>query len=86
MVVSWGTKRVLTEEEPPLNSSLILAAKRTYRKDPLNNFKRYTGGWNISNRHYWAVSMQTFYISLLRNTSFKLDNGVVTSLLLPRQH
>ncbi|XP_015085775.1 uncharacterized protein LOC107029009 isoform X2 [Solanum pennellii] len=54
MVVSWGTKRVLTEEEPPLNSSLILAAKRTYRKDPLNNFKRYTGGWNISNRHYWA--------------------------------
>lgn len=54
MVVSWGTKRVLTEEEPPLNSSLILAAKRTYRKDPFNNFKRYTGGWNISNRHYWA--------------------------------
>ncbi|XP_006345646.1 uncharacterized protein [Solanum tuberosum] len=54
VLVSWGTKRLLTEDEPPLNSSLILAAKRTYRKDPLNNFKRYTGGWNISNRHYWA--------------------------------
>lgn len=36
------------------NSSLILAAKRTYRRDPLDNFKRYTGGWNISNTHYWA--------------------------------
>ncbi|KAK6782132.1 hypothetical protein RDI58_019928 [Solanum bulbocastanum] len=54
VLVSYGTKRLLTEDEPPLNSSLILAAKRTYRKDPLNNFKRYTGGWNISNRHYWA--------------------------------
>ncbi|XP_009787592.1 uncharacterized protein [Nicotiana sylvestris] len=51
------TKRYLAESpngEPPLNSSLILAAKRTYRKDPFDNFKRYTGGWNISERHYWA--------------------------------
>uniref|UniRef100_A0A9I9CYM1 Transmembrane protein n=1 Tax=Cucumis melo TaxID=3656 RepID=A0A9I9CYM1_CUCME len=36
------------------NSSLILAETRTYRKDPLNNFQRYTGGWNIKNKHYWA--------------------------------
>lgn len=36
------------------NSSFILAADRTHRKDPLNGFKRYTGGWNISEQHYWA--------------------------------
>lgn len=36
------------------NSSFILAAHRTHRKDPLNDFKRYNGGWNISERHYWA--------------------------------
>ncbi|OVA03304.1 hypothetical protein BVC80_517g5 [Macleaya cordata] len=36
------------------NTTLILAAKRTHRKDPLNSFKRYTGGWNISEQHYWA--------------------------------
>ncbi|XP_031096709.1 uncharacterized protein LOC116000966 [Ipomoea triloba] len=57
-VIFGERRRVLDEEpndvEPPLNSSLILAAKRTYRKDPLDDFKRYTGGWNISNRHYWA--------------------------------
>lgn len=63
LVGSWGTKRFLDEtldasEEPPLNSSLILAAKRTKRKDPLDGFKKYTGGWNISNKHYWAVSSQ----------------------------
>ncbi|CAH1423013.1 unnamed protein product [Lactuca virosa] len=34
------------------NSSLILADKRTRRKDPNNDFKYYTGGWNISNEHY----------------------------------
>lgn len=70
VVVSWGTKRFLAEDEPPLNSSLILAAKRTYRKDPLNNFKRYTGGWNISNRHYWAVSIQAEHTF----TGLKVDN------------
>lgn len=40
-----------------VSSSLVLAAERTYRKDPLNGFKRYTGGWNIRERHYWAVSL-----------------------------
>ncbi|XP_024976319.1 uncharacterized protein LOC112514220 [Cynara cardunculus var. scolymus] len=33
-------------------SSLVLAEKRTRRKDPINDFKYYNGGWNISNDHY----------------------------------
>lgn len=36
------------------DASVALAAQRTFRKDPLNGFQKYTGGWNISNRHYWA--------------------------------
>ncbi|XP_062221670.1 uncharacterized protein LOC133921003 [Phragmites australis] len=36
------------------NSSFVLAADRTYRKDPLNGFRKYPGGWNISELHYWA--------------------------------
>jgi hypothetical protein len=61
MEFSWGTRRPVVEApigEPVDNSPvLVLAPKRTYRKDPLNDFKRYTGGWNISDRHYWAVSL-----------------------------
>lgn len=38
------------------NSSFVLAEHRTFRKDPLNAFNRYAGGWNISEVHYWAVS------------------------------
>ncbi|XP_062220608.1 uncharacterized protein LOC133920011 isoform X2 [Phragmites australis] len=41
------------------NSSFVLAADRTYRKDPLNGFRKYPGGWNISELHYWAVSFNT---------------------------
>ncbi|KAA8521611.1 hypothetical protein F0562_012284 [Nyssa sinensis] len=58
VVVSLGTRRLLaggpSGNESVLNSTLALAAERTHRKDPLDNFKRYTGGWNISEQHYWA--------------------------------
>ncbi|TYH12378.1 hypothetical protein ES288_A06G062800v1 [Gossypium darwinii] len=56
-VLPWRKieRRNLVEgNEGANNSSLILAEKRTQRKDPLNDFKKYTGGWNISNQHYWA--------------------------------
>ncbi|RRT48816.1 hypothetical protein B296_00035980 [Ensete ventricosum] len=43
--------RILVE-----NTSFVLAAERTQRRDPLNGFKAYTGGWNISDLHYLAVS------------------------------
>ncbi|KAG6493922.1 hypothetical protein ZIOFF_048927 [Zingiber officinale] len=36
------------------NNSFVLAAQRTHRKDPLDGFSRYPGGWNISELHYWA--------------------------------
>ncbi|CAH8384523.1 unnamed protein product [Eruca vesicaria subsp. sativa] len=36
------------------DASVALAAQRTFRKDPVNGFQKYTGGWNISNHHYWA--------------------------------
>jgi len=53
-VLPWKTRRSMAEDAPS-NTSLILAQRRTTRKDPLDNFNRYTGGWNISNRHYIAV-------------------------------
>ncbi|XVE71554.1 hypothetical protein DITRI_Ditri10aG0160500 [Diplodiscus trichospermus] len=55
-VLPWRKieRRHLAEGSGGDNSSLILAEKRTQRKDPLNDFKKYTGGWNISNEHYWA--------------------------------
>ncbi|KAF5751864.1 hypothetical protein HS088_TW02G00883 [Tripterygium wilfordii] len=34
--------------------TLLLASGRTKRPDILRGFKRYQGGWDITNRHYWA--------------------------------
>ncbi|XP_010537917.1 PREDICTED: uncharacterized protein LOC104812456 [Tarenaya hassleriana] len=36
------------------NGTLVLAAERTHRRDPLNNFQYYTGGWNVTDSHYIA--------------------------------
>ncbi|KAM0956331.1 hypothetical protein ACFX2A_025122 [Malus domestica] len=61
MGYQWGIGRLLMEGVkgpfgPPVEcSSIVLAAQRAQRKDPLNGFKRYTGGWNISDYHYWAL-------------------------------
>ena len=74
--IEKGVKRNLLEEgensETPVNSSyLILAAKRTYRRDPLDDFKKYTGGWNISEKHYWAVSIYIQFILKFSNVPLK---------------
>jgi hypothetical protein len=54
--------RRFTAEDPAdkivaANSSFALTVNRTYRKDPLNGFRKYPGGWNISEVHYWDVSL-----------------------------
>ncbi|GAA0151438.1 hypothetical protein LIER_10159 [Lithospermum erythrorhizon] len=56
-LASLGAKRLLADglgDDYLYSSSLVLAEGRTYRKDPLDGFKKYTGGWNISEKHYWA--------------------------------
>ncbi|XP_043702993.1 uncharacterized protein LOC122653122 [Telopea speciosissima] len=53
--IPWGTRRSVIEGNDTTNSSfLIFAEHRTYRKDPLNGFKYYAGGWNLNNKHYLA--------------------------------
>ncbi|KAG8382805.1 hypothetical protein BUALT_Bualt05G0115900 [Buddleja alternifolia] len=35
-------------------STLVLAENRTKRPDILLKFRKYRGGWDIANKHYWA--------------------------------
>ncbi|KAJ0680145.1 hypothetical protein HanPI659440_Chr16g0621051 [Helianthus annuus] len=63
-VINRGIERILLETAVgDDNSSLVLADKRTRRKDPSNDFKYYTGGWNISDHHYIFVSLNFIYAS-----------------------
>lgn len=38
-------------------SEPIRQQDHTIRVDPLDNFKKYSGGFNITNKHYWSVSV-----------------------------
>ncbi|KAF4373103.1 hypothetical protein F8388_019285 [Cannabis sativa] len=59
----WGKSPTMSFVEGPFMapvedySSVVLAAERTRRKDPLDGLKLYTRGWNISDHHYWAYSL-----------------------------
>ncbi|XP_028119619.1 uncharacterized protein LOC114317120 [Camellia sinensis] len=63
------------ESEVP-TSTLVLAANRTKRPDILRGFKRYRGGWDIANKHYWTSVGFTgavgFILSLVWFVSFGL--------------
>ncbi|KAH9746502.1 transmembrane protein [Citrus sinensis] len=39
---------------PEMLEPLLLASNRTKRPDILNHFRSYQGGWDITNKHYWA--------------------------------
>ncbi|KAK7269849.1 hypothetical protein RIF29_22614 [Crotalaria pallida] len=53
---SWKNEvtRVAPAPGPNGDDALVLAANRTNRPDILRGFRRYRGGWNIVDRHYWA--------------------------------
>ncbi|TVU22176.1 hypothetical protein EJB05_31858 [Eragrostis curvula] len=36
---------------------LVLAEERTRRPDVLRHLRLYEGGWNVTNKHYWAVGL-----------------------------
>ncbi|KAK9115407.1 hypothetical protein Syun_022204 [Stephania yunnanensis] len=56
--------------------ALVLAANRTDRPDVLRGFKHYHGGWNITDRHYWAsvgfTGSSGFILAILWFISFGL--------------
>ncbi|CAI0388997.1 unnamed protein product [Linum tenue] len=59
LVAPFGIRRHLaddnsTEVGDGNSTTFVLAGERTRRKDPSDNLEIYTGGFNISNLHYWT--------------------------------
>ncbi|XP_066346179.1 uncharacterized protein [Miscanthus floridulus] len=65
----WRRSLADAAAAPPANNSLVLAAARTHRSDPFANLTAYSGGWNISDEHYWAsvayTAVPLFLIAVL---------------------
>lgn len=53
---SWKSEftQVAPAPGPKGDDVLILAANKTNRPDILRGFRRYRGGWDIADQHYWA--------------------------------
>ncbi|CAN1151634.1 Ankyrin repeat domain-containing protein EMB506, chloroplastic [Linum perenne] len=81
---SWrsGISEAATAQAPGPSpyTTLVLAADRTNRPDILNGFKHYRGGWDITNRHYWAsvgfTGASGFVLAVLWFFSFALAVAV----------
>jgi hypothetical protein len=71
-VLPWKTRRSMAEDAVLPNSSLILAQERTTRKDPLDHFNIYNGGWNISNQHYIAVISSSILFTFFTSSNLFL--------------
>jgi hypothetical protein len=69
-VARW--RRLLADAAPPTNNSLVLAAARTHRSDPFANLTAYSGGWNISDEHYWALRHITTHPLRARSSRTRL--------------
>lgn len=84
-VVLWGTRRSVLEGSNGGNgTSLVLAKERTRRKDPRHDLQYYTGGWNISNDHYIAVSLSWAFCSDSSKFSYKLRCFILLELNVVR--
>ncbi|KAL5772725.1 hypothetical protein ACOSP7_012340 [Xanthoceras sorbifolium] len=52
-VAPWKASRLLADGTSE-NQTFILAANRTQRPDPFDNYENYNGGWNLTSKHYWG--------------------------------
>lgn len=66
---------------PEMLEPLLLASNRTKRPDILNHFRSYQGGWDITNKHYWAVSPAICILSCSRDLIGLLKFVIAWALL-----
>ncbi|THU46186.1 hypothetical protein C4D60_Mb09t02290 [Musa balbisiana] len=55
---------------------------RTQRVDPLNSFKKYKGGYNITNTHYWSSTIYTGRYGYIIGAIWIIGGLVYASILL----
>ncbi|KAF5728810.1 hypothetical protein HS088_TW21G00964 [Tripterygium wilfordii] len=48
-----------SSDSPPPGTQPILHSDNTVRVDPLDGFKKYRGGYDITNKHYWSSTIFT---------------------------
>ncbi|KAL6529188.1 hypothetical protein OROGR_014811 [Orobanche gracilis] len=80
-VGSWKEEIMSSNGKSPMaaddvGSTLVLARNRTKRPDILSKFRKYRGGWDIADKHYWAVRAPAFILAIIWFILFGLGLAV----------
>lgn len=77
VVVQSG--RILVES---VNISEFNLTRRTQRIDPLDHLKKYKGGFNITNKHYWSSAVFTGKFGYIIGAAWLVGGLIYTAVLL----
>lgn len=65
---------------PVAKYPLVLAEERTRRPDVLDHLKMYGGGWNVTNKHYWASVSFTGVAGFLLAALWFISFGIAAAV------
>ncbi|CAM0877159.1 unnamed protein product [Alopecurus aequalis] len=65
---------------PVVKYPLVLAEERTRRPDVLHHLRMYGGGWNITNKHYWASVSFTGVAGFLLAALWFISFGIAAAV------
>lgn len=71
-------RRRLLQTQPSSNTRLL--AVRGDRRDPLNSFHKYRGGYDVKNKHYWASAIYTGVYGFAIGVAWLLLGALLTLL------
>ncbi|XP_057420762.1 uncharacterized protein LOC130714820 [Lotus japonicus] len=81
-VLPWLRSAAEDAASPAVNSTtLVLAQERTRRKDFFHHFRRYNGGWNITNNNYITSVLSTAIPFLAVAVAWFVIFGVILSVI-----
>ncbi|URE40238.1 hypothetical protein MUK42_06160 [Musa troglodytarum] len=77
-----GTDERILIGDVNISEPLSALSARTHRVDPLNSFKKYKGGYNITNTHYWSSTIYTGRYGYIIGAIWIIGGLVYASILL----
>ncbi|CAL9134521.1 unnamed protein product [Musa textilis] len=77
-----GTDERILIGDVNISEPVSALSARTHRVDPLNSFKKYKGGYNITNTHYWSSTIYTGRYGYIIGAIWIIGGLVYASILL----
>ncbi|KAJ8458162.1 hypothetical protein OPV22_031088 [Ensete ventricosum] len=81
-LTKFGTDERILIGDVNISEPVSALSARTRRVDPLNSFKKYKGGYNITSTHYWSSTIYTGRYGYIIGAIWIIGGLVYASILL----